>query len=357
MNTPKSPLVQKLILLVLTLNLACFVIFLVRDHQRQRIEAESERADLEGSERDLRRTGSQEEYLPLRPRRNAPPVPARTSNSAPASRVSVPALSVGNSAPVPSVEKPDSTDASVQVASAQVVNESVNVYAPVVLPGNVEIFGVINLLGDPPPEKSAPVDALCASMRGSPNVTSRHYVVSEGGGLANVFVYLKSGVRGKYPVPGEKALLNQAGCEYFPYVLGVQTEQRLNVLNSDSLMHNVHVLSTRGNKESNVAQVRKGQVNTLSFDHPEVFVKFKCDVHGWIFAYVGVVEHPFFAVTDANGVFRFPSGIPPGKYTVAAVHLKAGELTQELTVSPGDRKSLQFDFNVPNQNTARTAAR
>ena len=220
MNAPKSSLVSKLILLVLTLNLACFVTFLVRDQPRQRIEAGSERTDIEESERDSKRTRPREEYLPLRSRMNPAPALARTSNSAPAFRAS---------APVSAVEKSDPPAGSVQVAAAPVVNESANVFAPGALAGNVEIVGAVNLLGVAPPEKPAPVDALCAGKRGNSTVTSRHYVVNEGGGLANVFVYLKSGLRREYPVPGEKALLNQTGCEYFPYVLGLQTGQRLNV--------------------------------------------------------------------------------------------------------------------------------
>ena len=210
-----------------------------------------------------------------------------------------------------------------------------------------EITGKVKLTGTPPAEKSQQVDALCGKARnGNATVTSRHYVVGADTGLGNVFVYLKEGVSKKYDAPATGPTLDQVGCEYQPYVLGLQTGQKLEVKNSDTFMHNVHVLSTKGNKESNVAQVRQGQVNALTFDKPEVLLKFKCDVHNTMFAYVGLVDHPFFAVTDKDGNFKI-SGVPAGKYTVAAYHLKAGEKTAEVTVGESDKKTQDFTLSVP----------
>ena len=66
-----------------------------------------------------------------------------------------------------------------------------------------------------------------------------------------------------------------------------------------------------------------------------------------MFAYIGVVDHPYFAVTDTNGVFRLPSGFPTGTYTVSAIHVKAGELTQKISIHEGERRALQFQFTLP----------
>src|SRR6185503_12752654 len=115
---------------------------------------------------------------------------------------------------------------------------------------------------------------------------------------------------------------------------------------SDAEMHNVHSTpKVAGNQEFNFAQL-KGQVNEKSFDKPEVLVRVKCDVHPWMFAYVGVLEHPYFAVSDKDGNFKI-SGLPDGKYTVVAYHLKTHGATNEGIVKSievkGDTKQ---DFTV-----------
>ena len=100
------------------------------------------------------------------------------------------------------------------------------------------------------------------------------------------------------------------------------------------------------NKEFNFAQVTKGQVNDRFFDKAEVLVRIKCDVHPWMFAYVGVVDHPWFAVTDANGNFQLPYKLPSGKYKLAAIHLKAGELIQDITLTDDATQPVSFTFEV-----------
>jgi len=210
-----------------------------------------------------------------------------------------------------------------------------------------DITGKVVLKGKPPEEiKIDPLmaDPNCGKLHTEP-VTTRHYLVSKDGGLANVFVYVKSGLEGKtFPAPAEAGVLDQVGCLYEPFVSGLMVNQKLKIKNSDTFMHNVHALP-RINKEFNFAQPMKDQVNEKSFDKPEVMVRFKCDVHGWMFAYVGVLEHPFFAVTGKDGSFKI-SGLPNGKYTLEAYHVKTHGanpgVTQEITVS-GDTKA---DFTI-----------
>jgi len=213
--------------------------------------------------------------------------------------------------------------------------------------GGTAVTGRVLLRGTPPPEKVIVMDAACAALQPAP-VTTRHYVMGEGGALADVLVYVKTGAPvTAAPTGGAAPLLDQINCEYQPYVIGVQTGQTLQVRNSDPLLHNVHVMpKVSGNRERNIGQPVKGMVTRLVFDKPEVFVQFKCDVHPWMFAYVGVVEHPWFAVTDGNGSFALPSGLPPGQYTLAAVHRKAGEQTQTITVGANDG-GVTFTLEVP----------
>jgi hypothetical protein len=213
-----------------------------------------------------------------------------------------------------------------------------------------DITGKVTLKGTPKPEipidmASSP-DKTCGTMHPTA-VTTRHYVVDKNGGLANVFVYIKSGVTQKdFPPPAQEPVLDQVGCLYEPYVMGVMANQKFKIRNSDATLHNVHPQPRQGkNMEFNFAQPSKGMETEKSFPSPEVMVRFKCDVHQWMFAYVGVVDNPYFAVTGADGTFKI-SGVPNGKYTIEAYHPKTHGanpgVTQEITVS-GDTKA---DFTI-----------
>lgn len=217
-----------------------------------------------------------------------------------------------------------------------------------------DVTGKVTLKGTPPAEKTIAFDDTCSKLQ--PTVTAtRHYVVGKDGGLANVFVYISKGLEGKkFAAPSEVAEINQQGCNYEPYVSGVMIGQPMRIKNSDPIMHNIHALpKVDGNAEFNFAQPSQGDVNDTkwasSITAPEVMVKLKCDVHPWMFAYVGVQNHPFFAVTDKDGNFKI-ANVPPGAYTLTAYHLKAhgakpGE-TQEITVAGGS-VAANFTVQVP----------
>jgi hypothetical protein len=201
-----------------------------------------------------------------------------------------------------------------------------------------DLSGKVTLKGTPPAEKEiTPLskDANCGKIRAQ-SPTTRHYVVGADNGLANVFVYVKKGLEGKtFPVPAEKPVIDQVGCLYEPYVSGAMVGQPVQIKNSDPFMHNVNfAMSKSGNTVFNFAQMTKGMVNEKTFTKPEVFVKLQCNVHNWMFAYVGVVDNPYFAVTDKDGNYTI-KGLPAGKYTLAFAHLKSGETTQEVDVSAG----------------------
>ena len=107
-----------------------------------------------------------------------------------------------------------------------------------------------------------------------------------------------------------------------PSILALQTGQKLVVKNSDPVLHNVHTVSAAGNTDKNLAQLAGGPDLNFTFDKPENFLKFKCDVHRWMFAWVTVVDHPYFSVTDKDGKFTIKN-VPAGKYTLTALHRKA----------------------------------
>jgi hypothetical protein len=168
-------------------------------------------------------------------------------------------------------------------------------------------------------------------------------LINDNGTLRNVFVYVKTGLEGKvFPPPRTPVILDQHGCAYQPRVLGMQARQPLLIRNSDDTLHNVHAMPTRS-KEFNVGQPNKGMETTRTFTTPEVMVKFKCDVHPWMAAYIGVLDHPYFAVTGADGDVRIPE-LPPGTYEFEAWHETYGTKTQRVTLAPGETKELTFTF-------------
>ena len=198
-----------------------------------------------------------------------------------------------------------------------------------------DIGGKVTLKGTPPPEKDLPLDPSCGKLCPNEKPKTRFYVTGAGGGLADVFVYLKK-VDGAAPAPAKPVLLDQKGCEYVPYVTGLQVGQKLLIRNSDPVLHNVHA-TPKVNKEFNLAQMAGGKDIERSLDQPEVFVRFKCDVHPWMFAYVGVLPHPYHTVTDKDGNFKI-AGVPAGKYSLVAFHRKAHgtddkAIVKEITVA------------------------
>jgi plastocyanin len=168
-------------------------------------------------------------------------------------------------------------------------------------------------------------------------------VIGDGGGLKNVFVYVKEGLEGQmFDIPTEAATLEQVGCLYTPHVFGVRAGQTLTITNGDETLHNIHAMP-KNNKEFNIGQPIKGLKTNKVFEKPEVMVPFKCDVHKWMASYLGVVDHPFFATTDADGRYSIPD-LPPGDYVVEAWHEKYG--TQQMNVTVGaDGADASFTFS------------
>lgn len=190
-------------------------------------------------------------------------------------------------------------------------------------------------------------DPYCASQ--NPNgAMSESYVVANGG-LENVFVYVKDGL-GDYgfDVPAEPVKLDQLGCQYRPHVLGIRVGQKLVITNSDETLHNVHAMGN-ANGGWNKGQALKNMSDEKVFKTREVMVPFKCDVHNWMHAYVGVMDHPYFAVTHDGGSFELKN-LPAGTYTIEAWHEKLGTQTQTLTLGEKESKQLTFTFKAAGAN-------
>jgi hypothetical protein len=180
---------------------------------------------------------------------------------------------------------------------------------------------------------------------GSAEMRGETYVV-DNGGLENVFVYIKDGLGNKYifDSPTQPVVIDQKGCHYVPHVVGVRTNQPIEIVNSDATLHNVHGMP-KSNPEFNKGQPVQGLKDDFTFTAPEVLIPLKCDVHSWMNAYVGVVDHPFFAVSGDGGKFEL-RGVPPGTYTVEAVHEKLGRVSLPVTLGDKDSKELTFSFKA-----------
>ena len=231
-------------------------------------------------------------------------------------------VSCGSPSPKGGGQAPSSTPAP---AAAPAAAE-----APAALPGDSTITGRIKFDGKAPTPRVIRMDSDQLCMPEGPN-TSEVIVVGPGNGLQNVFVYVKDGLGDRtFPAPKTPVVLDQKGCKYLPHVFGAQVGQPVTIVNSDNTLHNVHAVP-KANSEFSFGQAMKGMKTTRTFDKPEVMVPFRCDVHGWMAAYGGVLAHPYFAVTKADGSFEI-KGLPAGTYTVEVWHERLGTRTTKVTV-------------------------
>lgn len=206
------------------------------------------------------------------------------------------------------------------------------------------VTGVVKFQGTPPtmPPIDMSEEPACAEKYGSPP-TERAVVVNGNGTLAGVFVYVKEGLPADadYPAATDTVWIDQNACRYEPNVVGARVRQTIAIRNDDPVMHNVNATAKR-NRGFNISQPVEGMVSTRSFRRPEVMVELACDVHGWMRAYIGVMDHPFFATTGDDGSFTIPD-LPAGTYTLEAWHAQYGTQTMEVTVGDGDA-AAEFTF-------------
>ena len=225
------------------------------------------------------------------------------------------------------------------------------------------VSGVISFNGTPPAPKKidTAADAVCGQR--NPNLSTEDTVVKDGK-LANVFVYVKEGATTDgtkfadytWSAPATAVALDQNGCHYKPHVMGIQTNQKLSITNSDPTQHNIH-WTPKVNPEWNQSQPNGAPPIEKTFSRAEVLVPVKCNQHPWMRAYIGVMKHPFFAVSAEDGTFTI-SGVPAGTYTVVA--WKEGgagtEKTMQVTVPANGSAKADFAFGEGATSSAQPSS-
>jgi plastocyanin len=204
------------------------------------------------------------------------------------------------------------------------------------------ITGVVSFKGMAP--KMKPLDMTADP--GCPTGPQPSEVVAlNGGKLANVFVYVKEGLpQGAFAVPNEPVVLDQKGCRYIPRVLGIMAGQPLKITNTDTADHNIHDMPSK-NPAFNESQMPTDKPITKAFANAEMLIPVQCNQHPWMRAYINVMTHPYFAVSAADGSYEIKN-LPPGEYTLAAVHEKFGEQTMKIKVGAKESVKAPFAFSA-----------
>jgi len=207
--------------------------------------------------------------------------------------------------------------------------------------GSARISGVVRLSGAPPPPPRVTRGSTPECQKNAQPPRESSVLTGPAGEIAEAFVWIREGLpEGDYPVPAEPVVIDQRGCEYIPHVVGVRAGQPVAFRNDDDALHNVHALG-RGSNQFNFGMPLAGMETKRTFPLPQVMVAIGCDVHPWMRAYAGVVQHPFFAVTGPDGRYAL-QGLPAGSYTVEAWQEALPRTTVVVTVADGESKTADF---------------
>jgi hypothetical protein len=205
------------------------------------------------------------------------------------------------------------------------------------------VSGTVKFTGAAPANPKIDMSEEPTCKAKTPNAVDPVVVVNKGG-LANVFVSVKSGLPagGKYTAPTTPVTIDQSGCLYHPRVLALMVGQPLEIKNSDAVLHNIKAVPKK-NRGFNISQPSAGMKTTRTFAVAEAPVPLECNVHGWMHAKAFVMDNPFFAVSGDDGSFSI-KGLPAGTYTLEAWHEKYGTKTATVTVAANGTATTTFTF-------------
>jgi hypothetical protein len=173
-------------------------------------------------------------------------------------------------------------------------------------------------------------------------------VHANGDALLDAVVYLEDIARGKpLPAAAKKVTINQKGCGFEPYLSVMVNGGELEAINSDSILHNIHVYSLTGGVRHtvmNVSQPERGNIVAKRITLAQGrALKVECDAHDFMHAWVFVARNPYYAVVDGEGRFEI-GDVPPGDYLVRVWHGVLGIRAKPVTVPPGETVSLKLSY-------------
>lgn len=172
-------------------------------------------------------------------------------------------------------------------------------------------------------------------------------IATEDGLLKNVFVYVADGLdRSTFgPVPEEPVTLEQSLCVFRPHIVVLRAGQTLRVTNEDPTNHSVRAVPQHiSNKAFNTVQPMGGEALEVVFPQAEPGIRISCDLHAWMRAYVHVVDHSYYDISDEGGNWAIE--VPPGRYVVEAWHEELGTRKVAVTLGPGEKADLGFVFET-----------
>jgi hypothetical protein len=206
------------------------------------------------------------------------------------------------------------------------------------------VDGKVTYTGMPP--KMKPIDMAkepyCQKLHNPPENTQK-VVTGAGDSLQYVVVYISAGEQPAAAPPSTPVRFDQKGCMYLPHVLAMEVNQPLQIYTNDPVAHNIHP-QPKLNSEWNKSQPPGAPPIDTKWDKAE-FIPVQCNIHPWMHGYFAVLKTSHYAITDDKGQFSL-AGIPPGKYTITAWQEQYGTQSQDVTITGGETKSINFAFKV-----------
>jgi plastocyanin len=224
------------------------------------------------------------------------------------------------------------------------------------------IRGIVRFQGEVPPQAFEPVTEnqnVCGN-----RVAVSRLALGKEKGVQHAFVYLDGIQSSEKLTARESLLVDQKDCQYVPHSLVVPAGSKIDITNSDPILHNVHAHQVTEQGQStlfNIAQPVRGQRTTVDSSLTPGIVYLTCEAgHPWMSGYVFVANHPFVTLSGTDGEFVI-EGVPPGTHRIKMWHegirLKRNiktlqryeyeepyEVTQEVKVEANGETVVNFDL-------------